>query len=78
MLNAYHSIDPADNISKLRLENEEREARIALLKAELEETQERTRRNAIKEPAAADPHDLITPALYEVYDDTEREHQIMS
>ena len=78
MLNAYHSIDPADNISKLRLENEEREARIALLKAELEETQERTRRNAIKEPAAADPHDLITPALYEVYDDTEHEHQIIT
>ena len=63
---------------RTRLENEERAARIELLKAEIEETKERTKRNAVAVKEKADPHDLITPALFEVYDDTEHEHQIIT
>lgn len=57
---------------------EEQVAKIQLMKAQKEKVQKVDPESEEKEGKAKDPHDVIIPELWDVFDDQEHEHQIIT
>lgn len=59
-------------------DEEEQSAKIQLMKAQKEKTQKAGIQTDENGGEAKDPHDVIIPALWDIFDDEEHEHQIIT
>ena len=59
-------------------DEEEQSAKIQLMKAQKEKTQKTDMQPGEDNGEAKDPHDVIIPALWDIFDDEEHEHQIIT
>ena len=59
-------------------DEEEQSAKIQLMKAQKEKTQKADMQADENDGDVKDPHDVIIPALWDIFDDEEHEHQIIT
>ena len=59
-------------------DEEEQSAKIQLMKAQKEKTQKTDIQADEADGSVKDPHDVIIPALWDIFDDEEHEHQIIT
>lgn len=59
-------------------DEEEQSAKIQLMKAQKEKTQKTDMQTDENDGEAKDPHDVIIPALWDIFDDEKHEHQIIT
>ena len=74
---AYFVAQYAGQSGQTEADLEEQAAKIQLMQAQKEKVQKVDTKNS-EDGGAKDPHDVIIPELWEIFDDQEHEHQIIT